>query len=104
MECKRCGTRNPDGALKCEFCGGVLEEIITITMPIWKKCPVCGYTLAEDEQFCRYCGKVKEEEQDEYEETEGMSNGMKIFLKIMILFFILVLLFIASFFGVQMMF
>lgn len=103
MECKRCGTRNPDGALKCEFCGGVLEEIITITMPIWKKCPVCGYTLAEDEQFCRYCGQVKEDE-DQYEETQGMSNGMKIFLKIMILFFILVLLFIASFFGVQMVF
>lgn len=104
MECKRCGTKNSPGAVKCEFCGNALEEIITITMPIWKKCPVCGYTLAEDERFCRYCGKQKEDDEDEYEETEGMSNGMRIFLKIVFLFFVLVLVFVASFFVVQMLF
>lgn len=105
MECKRCGTKNNPGDVKCSFCGAVLEEAITITMPIWKKCPVCGYTLSEDEKYCSYCGTAKDGEADEnFEDDEKMSSGMKVFVKTMVVIVVLVLLFAASFFGVQSLF
>lgn len=109
MICKRCGTKNEDGAKECSFCFIALEPEITITLPMWRKCPGCGYTISDKEKVCSYCGKAVEEEND-YEniestndvEEEGMSSGMKIFIKILIVFTVLVLLFFASYFGIQM--
>ncbi len=100
MECKNCGAKNKDGAICCEVCSTPLEEMISITLPIWKKCPVCGYTLSEEDEVCRYCGNKTKEDDDE----EDSAGGWKTFVKALAIVFVLVLLFAASFFGVQKLF
>lgn len=101
MECKNCGAKNKDGAICCEVCSSPLEEMISITLPIWKKCPVCGYTLSEEDEVCRYCGNENREDDEEEEYSAG---GLKTFIKTVTVLLVLVLLFAASFFGVQRLF
>lgn len=101
MKCKKCGAENAPGTINCINCNEMLEEAITITMPIWKKCPVCGYTLAEDEKVCRYCQRKKREEE---ESGDDDNRVLKMMVKTVMLLLILVLLFASAFFGVQMLF
>lgn len=48
MDCKYCGTPNPEDAVFCKECGKRLDGM--------KVCPSCGKMIPEDGKFCLYCG------------------------------------------------
>lgn len=49
MNCKNCGTENPDESVFCKSCGRRLDGTTF--------CTACGKQLAADSVFCNYCGK-----------------------------------------------
>lgn len=49
MNCKNCGTENPDESVYCKSCGKRLDGATF--------CTSCGKQLASDSVFCNYCGK-----------------------------------------------
>ncbi len=48
MDCKFCGTENPDSAVFCKHCGKPMNGMFV--------CPVCGKESPADGAFCIYCG------------------------------------------------
>lgn len=48
MDCKFCGTENPDSAVFCKHCGKPMNGMFV--------CPVCGKQSPADGAFCIYCG------------------------------------------------
>lgn len=49
MECKYCGTPNPEGAVFCMECGKRLDGM--------QVCPSCGKLVADEGKFCPFCGQ-----------------------------------------------
>lgn len=49
MNCKHCGTENPEEAVFCKHCGKRLDGEIF--------CTSCGKQLDGDSAFCIYCGQ-----------------------------------------------
>ena len=49
MDCKHCGTPNPEGAVFCMECGKRLDGM--------QVCPSCGKLVADEGKFCPFCGQ-----------------------------------------------
>ncbi len=49
MDCKHCGTPNPEGAVFCMECGKRLDGM--------QVCPSCGKLVADESKFCPFCGQ-----------------------------------------------
>ena len=61
MQCKSCGSYNPDDSTFCSSCGTRLEKANKHVIDyITAECPKCGATLSIEENrlsaFCNYCG------------------------------------------------
>lgn len=49
MQCPKCLTENPEGAVYCRACGGRIDGK--------KICPACGGLVEQDDVFCVHCGR-----------------------------------------------
>ncbi len=72
MECKQCGTKNPEEARFCMECGIELEKEA-------ETCPSCGTLNPPNSKFCNECGMSlieKEEPQKKSESSKGAEKPL----------------------------